>query len=130
MKLASPNTQAMIATLRIPMRMAPFTARACSAAMMKRPSMASAGVGAVSFPSATVVPALATITPASFRPMNAMKSPIPPLTAANSERGTALMMSCRTPASVRMRNATPEMKTQPSATCHGTPMVFTTVYVK
>jgi len=59
-----------------------------------------------------------------------MNRPMPPLTAANSERGIAFMMSWRTPATVSRKNATAEMNTHPRATCQGRPMVFTTVYVK
>ena len=89
--------------------------------------MERAAVGAVRSPRPTIVPCLATITPASLKPMNAMNKPIPPPTAANNERGTALMMSRRTPATVKSRKATPERKTQPSAVCHGSPMPCTTV---
>jgi len=40
------------------------------------------------------------------------------------------MMSWRMPAKVSTRKATPEMKTQPKATGHGTPIVWTTVKLK
>ena len=40
------------------------------------------------------------------------------------------MISWRTPTKVRSRKATPEMKTQPSATGQGTCMVCTTVKLK
>ena len=40
------------------------------------------------------------------------------------------MIHCRIPTSVRIRKATPERKTAPSAVSHGTPMPLTTVYVK
>ncbi len=89
--------------------------------------MATAAVGWVRSPRATEVAGLETITPASLRPMKAMNSPTPPATAANSDRGMALTTSCRTPATVRIRKATPERNTQPSAVSHGTPMPLTTV---
>lgn len=77
-----------------------------------------------------MVPGVAMITPASARPMNAMKSPTPPATAANNARGTAFMINWRTPRSVRIRKATPDRNTHPSAVCQGTPRPLTTVYVK
>ena len=39
-------------------------------------------------------------------------------------------INCRTPVSVRIRKATPEMNTQPSATGQGTPICCTTVKLK
>jgi hypothetical protein len=75
-----------------------------------------------------MVPCAATMTPASTRPMNAMKRPTPPATAANSARGIALMISWRTPTTVSARKATPDKNTQPSAVCQGTPMPETHPY--
>ena len=74
-----------------------------------------------------MVAGLATMIPASFRPMKAMKRPMPPATAENSERGMAFTISWRAPIAVSTRKAAPEMKTQPSAVSHGTPMPLTTV---
>ena len=37
------------------------------------------------------------------------------------------MINCRIPTSVSTKNATPERNTAPSATCHSTPIPFTTV---
>ena len=71
-----------------------------------------------------------TMMPALRSPMNAMKSPTPAATAAYSSDGIAATIACRRPVSVRIKNATPERNTAPSAVCHGTPMPFTTVYVK
>ena len=53
-----------------------------------------------------------------------MNRPIPPATAANRCGGMAATISWRTPAKVSTRNATPEMKTQPSATGQGTPIAL------
>ncbi len=111
----------------MPIRIAPFTFQACSAAISARPTSDRAVVGLVRSPSETKVEGLATITPESFNPMKAMNRPMPPATAANSETGMALMISCRTPTRVRTRKATPERKTQPSAVSQGTPMPLTTV---
>ena len=59
-----------------------------------------------------------------------MNRPIPALTAAYNSEGIDAMIHWRTPVTVRIRNATPERNTAPSAVCQGTPMPFTTVYVK
>jgi len=95
--------------------------------MISSPSSETAAVGVVRWPSPTVVPGSATIIPASFNPMKAMNSPIPPPTAANSDRGSELMMTLRTPTAVRSANAQPERNTQPKAVCQGIPMCLTTV---
>ena len=107
--------------------MAARTFQASSTPITSRHSIATSTGAEVRSPSPTVVAGLATITPASFRPMKAMKRPMPPATAANSERGMALTISCRAPTSVSTRNAAPEMNTQPSAVCQGTPRPLTTV---
>jgi hypothetical protein len=120
----------MAAVNTMPISIAPRTPRVCKAAITNKPSMEIAAVGVVRLPSPTMVPVLATMTPASANPMNAMNSPTPPPTAENNERGTALMISCRTPETVSSKNAAPDKNTQPSAVCHGRPMPFTTVYVK
>ena len=59
-----------------------------------------------------------------------MNRPMPAAMAENSALGIALTMSWRTPATVRITNSTPEMKTRPSAVCHGTPIPWTTVKAK
>ena len=115
---------------RMPINIAARTDMACNEAMTSKPKMESAVGAAVSLPSPTTVPWLGTTMPASRRPMKAMNMPIPPPTAANSERGSALMIKRRTPARVSNMKATPEMKTQPNAVCQGRPIPFTTVKVK
>ena len=62
--------------------------------------------------------------------MNAMNRPMPAAIAENKARGMALTISWRMPAKVSTRNATPEMKTSPSAVCQGTPIPCTTVKAK
>ena len=109
------------------MRIAPLTRQACSAPISTRPISDTAAVGAVRSPKPTEVAGLATMTPASFRPMKAMNRPMPPATAANSERGMALTINWRTPTTVSTRKAAPDRNTQPSAVSHGTPMPLTTV---
>ena len=84
----------------------------------------------VTLPSATNVAGLATTMPASFSPIKPMNSPMPPATAANRCCGITETISCRTPVSVRIRNARPERNTQPSATGQGTPICCTTVKLK
>ena len=111
----------------MPSSMAPLTRHTWSEAITSRPSNDSAGVAPVRVPRPTIVPGLATIKPASAKPMKAMNSPTPPATAANSDRGTAFMISWRTPSSVKIRKATPDRNTQPSAVCQATPMLLTTV---
>ncbi len=65
--------------------------------------------------------------PALRKPIKAMNKPIPALTAAYKAGGIAAMITCRIPAKVRIRNATPDRKTAPSAVSHVTPIPFTTV---
>ena len=75
----------------------------------------------------TSVDGLATMIPALRSPMSAMNKPMPTATAAYSSNGIADTIICRTPAAVKIRNATPDRNTAPSAVCHGMPIPFTTV---
>mgnify|MGYP001569239883 CR=1 FL=1 len=68
--------------------------------------------------------------PPFFNPMNAMKSPMPQVTAIFRECGIAAIIFSRTPVSVSTRKMTPLIKTMPSASGHGTPRVPQIVKVK
>ena len=117
-----PSSQPAPAVSRMPSSIAPLTFQACRAPITSRPARDRAADGVARLPSPTDVAGLETMTPASFSPMKAMKSPMPPATAENSERGIAFTISWRAPTSVSTRKAAPEMKTHPSAVSHGTPM--------
>ena len=110
--------------------MAALTLHANSAAVSNNPKIASSVLGCRRFPSVTSVAELDTTMPELRSPMKAMNNPMPAATAEYSSNGIAAMIICRTPAKVKMRNATPERKTAPNAVSQGTPMPFTTVYVK
>ncbi len=125
--LARPRAQPAAVARRMPIRIAPLTRQACSTAISTRPMIATAAVGVVRSPRATVVAGWATMIPASFRPMKAMNSPTPAATAENSGLGIAATIIWRTPTRVSTRKATPDRKTQPRAVSHGTPMPLTTV---
>ena len=126
-QLDSPRNQPITVSTRMPISMAPLTLRACSTAISTIPARVSRAVGVFRLPSATVVAGLATTSPAFFRPMKAMNRPMPAAVAASRGLGIERTISWRTPTSVSSRKAIPEMKTQPSAVSHGTPMPLTTV---
>ena len=73
---------------------------------------------------------LATITPPFLRPMKAMKSPMPQVTAIFSACGIAAMIRSRRPVTDSARKITPLTNTMPSASDHGTPLPSTIVNVK
>ena len=68
----------------------------------------------------TVVDGSGTMMPELRKPMRAMNSPTPAATAEYSSAGSRATIIWRTPAAVRIRNATPDRKTAPSATRQST----------
>ncbi len=117
-------------TAAMPSTIAPGTRRAMSTPVRPTPSRQRAAGPEAKSPCATRVAGLATITPAFFSPMKAMKSPMPAVIASFSECGIAAMMRSRQPVSESARNTTPFTKTIPSASVHGTPLPRTIVNVK
>ena len=59
------------------------------------------------------------------KPMNAMNRPIPAAVPYFRQSGMPLTIISRTLVRVSKRNSMPEMKTTPSAVCHGTPRPMT-----
>ena len=112
---------------RIPISIAARTRHADSAAIKIKPNIASSVFLSRRLPSVTIVAGLGTTMPALRSPIIAMNRPIPAATAAYSSFGIASTINWRMPASVRIRNATPERNTAPSAVCHGIPIPLTTV---
>ena len=109
---------------------APGTRRATRMAVRAMPARQSQTGPAVKSPCETKVAEFATITPPFFRPMNAMKRPMPHVTAIFRWCGIAAMIFSRTPVTESARKITPLTKTMPSASCHGTPRAPQIVKVK
>ncbi len=99
----------------MPIRMAPRTRSASSAAMMKKPRIANSGPGLVRSPSVTLVAGCATTMSAFDSAIMARNSPMPAAMALRSECGMPLTSHTRMPEIVRNRKITPEMNTAPSA---------------
>ena len=102
----------------IPQSIEPRTLRACSTAVVNKPTKNTIKSGeakcAFSF---TAEPGSLMISPVFCKPMNAMNSPMPAAMPFFRLGEMALKIISRNPISERIRNKTPEIKTQPSATC-------------
>jgi len=98
-----------------------------SAAIKINPKIASSVFLSRRLPSVTSVAGLATMIPELRNPMVAMNRPMPAATAAYSSGGIASTINCRIPTKVRIKNATPDRNTAPSAVSQGTPIPLTTV---
>ena len=85
--------------------------------MMKKPSIARSGPGALRLPRVTEVASLVTTMPAFFSAMMPRNMPIPAATALRIECGMPSTSQRRTPVTVRIRKMMPEMNTAPSACC-------------
>ena len=94
------------------------------------PARQSADGPAVKSPGPTKVAGFATMTPPFLRPMNAMKSPTPQVTASFRPSGIDAMIFSRTPVTDSDRKMSPLMKTIPSASLHGSPFPRQIVNVK
>ena len=114
----------------MPIRIEPLTFSASSAAIRKKPRIASSGAGSVMWPRPTKVASLATTMPAFFSAMMPRNMPMPAATALRIECGMPATSQRRTPVTVRIRKMQPEMKTAPSACCQVKPMAPTTVKAK
>jgi hypothetical protein len=108
-------------TARMERMMAPGTRRATSTAASRMPPKQSSTPGEPKSPCVTKVAGLATTMPPFFRPMKAMKRPMPQVMANFSWWGMAAMIFSRTPVTERPRKMTPLTNTRPRADCHETP---------
>ena len=78
------------------------------------------------FPKATNVDGSATTIPAFFKPTNAIKSPIPALTACFISFGIAFITSSLIPVTDIIKNIIPDNKVAEIAVCHGIPIPIQT----
>ncbi len=113
----------------IPISNAPFTRRATSALVTRRPNANSARLQVWNF--GTIVRiggfAPATTTPAFTNPINAMNRPMPMPIARFRSIGIALRISSRTPVSTKIVIRTPSATITPIACGHVRPSVPTNV---
>ncbi len=117
-------------TARMPIRIAPLTFSASSAAITKNPMIASSGAAWVMSPSPMKVASLATTIPAFFSAMMPRNMPMPAATALRIECGIPATSQRRTPVTVRIRKMQPEMNTAPKPCCQVKPIAPTTVKAK
>ena len=118
--LATPHRPAMTPTTAVPIKpqnTAAVTFFANRINVSARPKIASRTTGSVNFPKATNVDSFATMMPAFFKPMNAMKKPIPAPIASFSCCGIALMIILRKPVTEMTMKIIPETKTAAKAAC-------------
>lgn len=104
------------------MRMAPFTLRASSATVSSTPRQKTRTGQPESCPVAPswtgtepVSPGMRVAKPASMKPMNAMKSPMPTLIACLRAGGMACMTASRSPVTTRTQISSPSMTIRPIA---------------
>ncbi len=117
-------------TARMDRMMAPGTRRAMSTAVSRMPPKHSRTAGVPKSPCVTKVAGLETTMPPFFRPMKAMKRPMPQVMASFSWCGMAAMIFSRTPVTERLRKMQPFTNTRPRADCHETPSPRQTVKAK
>ena len=98
--------------------------------MRMNAATAIATAGVFMSPSVTSVTGSAAMSPAPLRPMTARKKPMPTEMASFCEAEMLSMIHWRTGVMLTNRNSTPEANTAASAASHGSPMPFTTEYVK
>jgi hypothetical protein len=114
----------------MPIRMAPWTLRASSAAMRMNAATAMATAGVLTLPSVTSVTGSAAINPVPCMPMTARNRPMPADMAIFNDLEMLSIIHWRTGVTLTRRNSKPEANTAASAACHGRFMPFTTEYVK
>ena len=113
----TPNGIPMIVVTRIPIRIPPFTLYAVRIAVTTKPMNATIAVLLVMLRPTSVAP-LSTMIPAFWRPMNAIKRPIPTPIAFLRFAGIELTIASLTLNAVRIRKMTPSQKIAVSANCH------------
>ena len=127
--------------IRIPSRILPLTPFAISTAITNTPTRAKiAEIPAVeNVPSAklvwklsilTSVAGLLTTTPAPFRPIRAIKRPMPAVMASLRLDGIALITMSRSFVSDKSKKTAPSTNTAAKAVCQLYPIPNTTVYAK
>ncbi len=99
-------------------------------AIIRMPITAIIAPGAIIEPRDTRVASLDTTIPAPVKPIKAIKSPIPAVTAYFIVSGIQLTTASRTLVTESIMKIIPSTKTAVSATCHGTPMAPHTVNAK
>ena len=102
---------------RIPMSRLPGTFLMTSTLVRMMPITPSRAEPSVILPMVTKVASLAATIPAFFRPMKAMKRPIPAPMARFREAGMASTIIERIPVAERMMKMKPSMRTAVSAIC-------------
>ena len=112
-----PAAMAMMVTTRMPMITPPITRRYSSAMIRKKPSAAITTGKLVSLPCVTRVAGSSTTTPAFLSAIRARNRPMPAAIAILSDLGMAFTIHSRIGSTLMMKKMTPEMNTQPSATC-------------
>lgn len=110
----------------MPMRMAPRTLSASSAAMSRKAATATPTCGVLRSPSLTSVVGSEAMRPAACSPMNAKKNPIPTEMASFIDLEMELITHSRTGVTLTRKKRTPDRNTAPSAVCQVTPRPFTT----
>ena len=99
------------------MMMPPMMRRYSRATISAKPSAAMTTGKLVSLPCVTRVALLPTTMPAFLSAISARNRPMPAAIAILSDLGIALTIHSRIGSTLMMKKMTPEMKTQPSATC-------------
>ena len=84
----------------------------------KIPNNPSNTTGLPKLPKATNVAGSETTNPAFFKPMKAIKNPIPAPMANFKSLGIAFIISFLRPVKLTIKNKTPDTKTAASASCH------------
>ena len=107
----------MSVVARIPMSRLPGTFLMTSTLVRMMPITPSRAEPSVILPMVTKVASLAATIPAFFRPMKAMKRPIPAPMARFREAGIASTIIERIPVAERMMKMKPSMRTAVSAIC-------------
>ena len=103
----------------MPISRLPGTFLMTSTLVMMMPMAPNRAEPSVIFPIVTRVAALAATMPAFFRPMKAIKRPIPAPMARFREAGMASTISERMPVADRMIKMKPSISTAVSAICQG-----------
>ena len=119
-----------IIVMIIPKKTPPLTPFVIRITVTKIPKMESSVLGFDKSPIPTSVASLFTIIPEVCKPIKVINKPIPAPTACFNSTGIALINFSRRPVNVNSKKNILEIKTAPSACCHGIPLPKITVYPK
>ena len=117
-KLVTPRGIPMMVVARIPINNAPTTFLTNKTEVSRMPKQARSTAGECRSPKVTSVASLALTIPAFFKPMNAMKSPMPGDIARRRISGMESTIFCLSPVMVRRMNMIPSRNTAVKANCH------------